>query len=635
MPFYQTAREIGRSSLHTAKLAETLNKQREEQPDLCDLSIQTQGKVIKAHWCVVVSCPYFESMYHSGLVEKTSGLVNILVGKRYAVEALIQYLYIGRCEISMDNIEDILEVADYLQCLDVRQLCDDFLSCYPLDQNSCVKICLLSSMYDLSVGKKAMQYLKGHLPDIMKGDDMLSFNEESVLSLITDEELRYVSQGAFLEFIKRWLKHDLNNRMEYTVKLFESINYVDIGKGDLEDLMNDDKLVDLIPKKKLKELVENKKTKSEIVLEPNKEREVILLGGGSHRHRDRDSLYSFFSQWLYVYDFKDGHWSKLWNTPRIECQRQIVKKNNSTLYVIGTEPVVDFYNSSDRYTLYTLDLDYMHQWGYIKLYLENFDLHDLILCGSDIYLLGVGGANNRPYQQACKIIQVNDNGVQDCRELFDCSSKDGFYGFAMDENRITLVCELFNEKTYSIKYYDLKDKVLSTPNRAKSCSSTVSYTKIMIEEGQIIQLDLKKRIIRKFNPKENTWYCYPKISRSPEELTNTAMYSFWKDQLYMLGGERSSKCYRYDCCSKLWMEIESLPIGDSVLYSCVTSITTVPAKFLTCHPNCPHCLYQSKWEPIIDPSDSECEEDKDSYRYDDTDDWDDDERSSRSECSIM
>lgn len=43
MNFYQ--REMGSSVIHTTKLAETLNKQREEHPELCDLTICTDGKV--------------------------------------------------------------------------------------------------------------------------------------------------------------------------------------------------------------------------------------------------------------------------------------------------------------------------------------------------------------------------------------------------------------------------------------------------------------------------------------------------------------------------------------------------------------------------------------------------------------
>lgn len=575
-----------------------------------------------------------------------AGTVTILVGKRYAVETVIQYLYVGKCEISMDNIEDILEVADYLQCLEVKRLCDNFLLSYPLDQKSCVKICLISSLYDLGVSRTAMSYLKGHLPEIMKDKDILSLNEDSVLSLLTDETLRYVSQITFLDFIIRWLKHDFDSRKRYGMKLFQSINYRDISNNDLDRLIKDDDLKDLIPLNEVKELVEiRKKKKLEIESGNNNEREVILVGGGSHRQKDRDERYAFNSQWLFVYDLKEGHWSKLWNTPRIECSKPIVKMNNSTLYVIGTQPTTDLYGTRELFKLCTFDMNVMHQWNLIKLrvdeHIQGFDLHDLIVCGSDIYLLGIGRKADI-VNASCYLIKVDRDlwSVNlGCIELFNCSWKDIFYGSALDENRVALVCELFNEKTYSIKYYDLKEKHLSTPNRAKSCSSTVSYTKIMINDSQVIQLDLKKRILRKFCPKENLWYCFPRISVPPIELSKTAIYSFRNDQLFVIGGETTRKCFKYECNSKIWTEIESLPIGDSVLYNCTTNFVTVPAKLLTCHPDCPHCLYKPKWGPISDPvSDSECSDDDDHYNYEDSDDWDDpydDERSSRSECSIM
>ncbi|XP_038822466.1 zinc finger and BTB domain-containing protein 22-like isoform X1 [Salvelinus namaycush] len=120
-----------------AAVLDSLNRQREEGR-LCDLSIQVQGQVFRAHRCVLAaSSPYF----HDQVLLKNVTTVSLpSVMDPVAFESVLSSAYTGRLSIVRDDIVNYVTVASFLQMWHIVDKCTEILKrprppteCNPVD----------------------------------------------------------------------------------------------------------------------------------------------------------------------------------------------------------------------------------------------------------------------------------------------------------------------------------------------------------------------------------------------------------------------------------------------------------------------------------------------------------------------
>uniref|UniRef100_A0A3Q2YVP2 Zinc finger and BTB domain containing 22a n=1 Tax=Hippocampus comes TaxID=109280 RepID=A0A3Q2YVP2_HIPCM len=106
-----------------AAVLDNLNHQREEGR-LCDLSIHVQGKVFKAHRCVLAaSSPYFHDQV--GLNVTTVSLPSVM--DPVAFESVLSSAYTGQLSIVHDDIVNYVTVASFLQMWHIVDKCTEIL----------------------------------------------------------------------------------------------------------------------------------------------------------------------------------------------------------------------------------------------------------------------------------------------------------------------------------------------------------------------------------------------------------------------------------------------------------------------------------------------------------------------------
>ncbi|GLD59360.1 zinc finger and BTB domain-containing protein 43-like protein [Lates japonicus] len=107
-----------------AAVLDNLNRQREEGR-LCDLSIQVQGQVFRAHRCVLAaSSPYF----HDQVLLKNVTTVSLpSVMDPLAFESVLSSAYTGQLSIVHDDIVNYVTVASFLQMWHIVDKCTEIL----------------------------------------------------------------------------------------------------------------------------------------------------------------------------------------------------------------------------------------------------------------------------------------------------------------------------------------------------------------------------------------------------------------------------------------------------------------------------------------------------------------------------
>ncbi|XP_056876486.1 zinc finger and BTB domain-containing protein 22 [Takifugu flavidus] len=107
-----------------AAVMDNLNRQREEGR-LCDLSIQVQGQVFRAHRCVLAaSSPYF----HDQVLLKNVTTVSLpSVMDPVAFESVLSSAYTGQLSLVHDDIVNYVTVASFLQMWHIVDKCTEIL----------------------------------------------------------------------------------------------------------------------------------------------------------------------------------------------------------------------------------------------------------------------------------------------------------------------------------------------------------------------------------------------------------------------------------------------------------------------------------------------------------------------------
>jgi len=113
------------SGCHSLQLLEQLNFQRQKKL-FCDVTIRvTAGQTFAAHRCVLAaSSPKLRSLV--SLTASHGKLKSVILLKSLTVcgfEPVLEYIYTGELKLDVENIDEVLATACYLELPDIVELC--------------------------------------------------------------------------------------------------------------------------------------------------------------------------------------------------------------------------------------------------------------------------------------------------------------------------------------------------------------------------------------------------------------------------------------------------------------------------------------------------------------------------------
>lgn len=98
---------------------------------LCDGVIKcSENKIFHVHRAILSAVsPYFKALYTNSLKNGKSDITEVSIDTVPAeiFGLILNFAYTGSCEITTDNVEQLLSFADQFEVLGVIQLCCQFL----------------------------------------------------------------------------------------------------------------------------------------------------------------------------------------------------------------------------------------------------------------------------------------------------------------------------------------------------------------------------------------------------------------------------------------------------------------------------------------------------------------------------
>ncbi|XP_037959800.1 kelch-like protein 10 isoform X2 [Teleopsis dalmanni] len=208
----------------------SLNELREKN-QLCDAVIIVSDEKYNVHRPIMSACStYFRAQFtgfNSGISEydkEVSRRVCIPGMSAAIMEQLINYAYLRRCQITEDNVHELLVSADYLGMMGLVKLCERKMT-KMLSPINCVDIMsfarfrFLDALYD-----KARMYMLRYFPEVaLKNEDIMEIGLKDFYEIISDDELNTREEDSVWKLCIKWIDYDPVNRKKHVADLMQGV----------------------------------------------------------------------------------------------------------------------------------------------------------------------------------------------------------------------------------------------------------------------------------------------------------------------------------------------------------------------------------------------------------------------------
>ena len=205
-------------------------------------------RTLRAHRVVLASfSPYFEALLGDNWKEGKEDEIEILGLDETALSDLIEYAYSGHITISKDNVQALLEAANFLGVELVKQSCANFLK-HSMDDETCLGVWQLADMFALKeLRKAAKRYALRHFVRVCKLEEFMSLPSGFLTELLADEELCVViddlipcaeeREKIVLQAVFGYIEHDEENRRSLLPKLLPLVRLLTLSGPYLKEIM--------------------------------------------------------------------------------------------------------------------------------------------------------------------------------------------------------------------------------------------------------------------------------------------------------------------------------------------------------------------------------------------------------------
>ncbi|GFO44811.1 kelch-like protein 17 [Plakobranchus ocellatus] len=320
---------------------------------LCDIVLCVGGAKFSAHRIVLAGCsPYLRAMFTNGMLESEREFVELHGIDPGTMGLLLDFMYTCRIEVSVDNVQAVLQGASMLGLHSLRNLCAHFLQ-NQLTASNCLGIHYFADIYSChELESVARQFIYQNFLDVIRMEEFFELPEERLLCLLKSDKLQVMSENQVFEAACSWLQYDPGKRMDRACNILQNIRLALLESSYLENVVLKSEYFRTCPKCQLliAKAIRTKQDSLELDgVQPRSQPPCIYVMGG--RNSTDSQLRS-----TERYDFLLDQWIHM---PPMEIARTAVGAASleGLLYVVGGECALA--DTQDD-TLYLTSLEMYH-----------------------------------------------------------------------------------------------------------------------------------------------------------------------------------------------------------------------------------------------------------------------------------
>nr|XP_039269087.1 uncharacterized protein LOC120344071 [Styela clava] len=170
---------------------------------LCDFDVEVGGKSFRVHRTVLAaSSEFFEAMFSSNLKEVHDSHVNMKDVDQDGIAQCIEFMYKGKADLRMENIQHILQASHFLQMANLTEHCFQYLQTN-VSSGNCLFVINLAQMYDrLDIKQQAEKVVITHFKSVISSE-MFPFVTKSDLLRYMRNQTYQMSWKAVVTWARR------------------------------------------------------------------------------------------------------------------------------------------------------------------------------------------------------------------------------------------------------------------------------------------------------------------------------------------------------------------------------------------------------------------------------------------------
>ena len=213
---------------------------------MCDGCISAEGRDFDVHRTVVmVGSDFLEGAFGSGLAESDSAHVTLPEMSAVAVEASLNFLYTGECEVTEPELFTLLPAAAFLQIATLVAAVAAKIE-ERLTPRSCFEAWALADTHSLSsLAKAAKETALKQFETVASIDGFVGLPHARLLELLSDERLVTKSEEAIHEAVLRWARAQQPATDDASLLLLlKTVRYPLVSKEYFEQTVLNEPLLD-------------------------------------------------------------------------------------------------------------------------------------------------------------------------------------------------------------------------------------------------------------------------------------------------------------------------------------------------------------------------------------------------------
>ncbi|CAB3398013.1 unnamed protein product [Caenorhabditis bovis] len=211
---------------------------------LCDVELEVDGDVIKAHRCVLAAAsPYFRAMFTNGMLEMEKKRIVLNDIPRESLHDLISFIYSNEITITSENVQQLIFSASVLQIDNIVTACQQFLTKIITVQN-CLSLRQFAEIYNCTQLIEATEnFAADHFAAIKQREEFMKISFKHLHALLVRCDLNIREEHEVFETLIDWVESDEVNRLQYLSKLFETVRLPLLGLSYLIQVVNVHRLI--------------------------------------------------------------------------------------------------------------------------------------------------------------------------------------------------------------------------------------------------------------------------------------------------------------------------------------------------------------------------------------------------------
>ena len=180
---------------------------------LCDVHLVVEGAKFPAHRVVLAAAsPYFQAMFTGGFKENEMSEITLNETSSEGLKCVLDAIYTAELPLSVENVCDIITLANQLQLNEIVEHCGIFLT-GNISIHSCLSFLSIAEKYDLPEAvDECNKFVLENFDTISQSMEFTNLSKAQLCNYISDNHLK-TSHGEIDVFraTLKWLQASRNN----------------------------------------------------------------------------------------------------------------------------------------------------------------------------------------------------------------------------------------------------------------------------------------------------------------------------------------------------------------------------------------------------------------------------------------